>query len=77
MEIIQINDLERSRKNDFSFSFKNGKETVFFLPYVQTPYKALKWFKIKINKEITHINIYERRTREYLGTVKINLNSIY
>lgn len=56
----------KGKRNDFSITFFKNDEKVLFLEYVHDTIKACKW--VNSNKiEWTHGNIYERRTRKYLG----------
>lgn len=75
--IYYLSQLNKSVKNDYSITFYHERNRVFFLEYVHSPVSALKWFKTKINKQLTHIIIYDRRTRDEIGYYLITLNDIY
>lgn len=82
MSDITMSSLKKSEKNDYSMSFKNGTLTVFFMEYVHSIPYALKWVAAakhpKTGQPIKwdRVNIYNRRTREFLGTLRITSQTV-
>ncbi len=66
--LINIHNLP-SKKNDYSLSFKLGPLTTLFLEYVHRPVIAVKW-AVNKGKKFDRVNVYDRRTRALIGTIK-------
>lgn len=72
---------QKKKKNSFSVSFyshgQHGKgNRVLFLLYVNHVNKAIHW-AFNNNIKFDYVNIYERRTRIFLGRYYINQKPQY
>lgn len=76
----------KGKKNDYSITFlkateKGAFEKLLHLAYVHSTKSALLWYaSIKKNnrwQECTHYSLYNRRTRQFLGTFnKMDLEAV-
>lgn len=82
---IMLTNLPKSRKNDYSCTFiriiplserRFNKVKVLHLQYVHDPLHAFKTVKYKYKIQWTFVYVYNRRTKEYIGTVNLSSNDI-
>jgi len=65
---MNIRELPKSKKNDYSITFYNEGSRVYFLEYVDKPLYAC--FKVRFHYRInfTKIHVYNRRTRAFVAS---------
>jgi len=66
---MNIRDLPKSKKNDYSISFYNKEgQRVYFLLYVQSPLYAC--YKVRFDYRIGFykINVFNRRSRAFIAS---------
>jgi len=66
-----------SRKNDYSLTFKNNGQTVFYMPFVHNVDLAIKWAsryaQDKNGRQVSflYVLVFNRRSRQYLGHISV------
>lgn len=65
---MNIRELPKSKKNDYSISFYMQGVRVYFLQYVDKPLYACHKVRFDYRINFDKIHVYERRTRKFVAS---------